>query len=730
MLIYPLDTPGINPKIVGTKGATLATLHNIGLPIPFTLLICADAFARYFKYTELDDRVRDLLPDNLPADSLELSRLSKEAQLLFQDTPLPDYLEQELTENLSSFSNAQAMVRSSFINHTSACLPPAIFNYVAKSRGTQALIQSIRTVWASLYSVPALKIFAETGIDPLTCGMAVIVQRYVPASGFGSMHSIHPVTGARDTMLLSFAPPLPNGALPEQPDQWIIKQQQNDTNIWAAIPQQPKTQPLPSADIQKLTSYAKEIESIFHLPVHFEFAVAKRVAGKSQNGNGKIYILQAESLRDIPQAPRTWQPLAESTIYHREGMCSALHYPATPLFSSLGLRTMNAASSSENKGAAGIEFTSINGWVYNAFPLTTKKTPSLIQAWFSMLPGTHDKINERTESAALEMAKLVNLEGKITSDRYTSAELFDYCQRLMVYTADMLCACQKNFYSSTGVVPFISNAMWSLKFYEEDTNGLKHLFAADSLPESAERDAYWIAERITDDELRRMIVNMPPDKLASAVMGGNSPMPGIEDAWQQFCEGVQCALRDHSGIPFDLDFSQPTLDGAPWLFIAMIQAVIKQQTLPTGEVERRAEQRKRKLRAKFEKGWPRLFLPFLADAYEWGKNRAREKEDSIAALKASYPLLRGALIQIGEALVDSGLIDTPDSIFWLYENEISEIVAEPDRWDERLSFEEIIAIRKSEWRENLALTPPPFVPADHWLNQTFAPIEISDDTKR
>jgi rifampicin phosphotransferase len=70
-------------------------------------------------------------------------------------------------------------------------------------RGSVAVLDAVRRCWASLWSTRAIGYRAERGISPGDVSIAVVVQRLVPAQAAGVMFTIHPVSGARDQVVVS-----------------------------------------------------------------------------------------------------------------------------------------------------------------------------------------------------------------------------------------------------------------------------------------------------------------------------------------------------------------------------------------------------------------------------------------------------------------------------------------------------------------------------------------------
>jgi pyruvate,water dikinase len=70
-------------------------------------------------------------------------------------------------------------------------------------RGEAAVVDAVRRCWSSVWSARAIGYRADRGIAPGDVGIAVVVQRLVPAEAAGVLFTIDPVSGALDQVVVS-----------------------------------------------------------------------------------------------------------------------------------------------------------------------------------------------------------------------------------------------------------------------------------------------------------------------------------------------------------------------------------------------------------------------------------------------------------------------------------------------------------------------------------------------
>jgi pyruvate,water dikinase len=174
----------------GGKGASLARMASLGLPVPPGFVVTADALA-----AALGERARELA--SLSADDAE------RAQRIVQDAEMSKELREEVVAAYRELGDdVPVAVRSSACAEDSqeASFAGQQETYL-DVRGADEVIERIRHCWGSFFSERALFYRAEKGsLDDL--GMAVVVQRMVSADVAGVLFTVDPVRRRKDRMVV------------------------------------------------------------------------------------------------------------------------------------------------------------------------------------------------------------------------------------------------------------------------------------------------------------------------------------------------------------------------------------------------------------------------------------------------------------------------------------------------------------------------------------------------
>jgi pyruvate, water dikinase len=174
----------------GGKGASLARMASLGLPVPPGFVVAADALA-----AALGERARELA--SLSADDAE------RAQRIVQDAEMSKERREEVVAAYRELGDdVPVAVRSSACAEDSqeASFAGQQETYL-EVRGADEVIERIRHCWGSFFSERALFYRAEKGsLDDL--GMAVVVQRMVSADVAGVLFTVDPVRRRKDRMVV------------------------------------------------------------------------------------------------------------------------------------------------------------------------------------------------------------------------------------------------------------------------------------------------------------------------------------------------------------------------------------------------------------------------------------------------------------------------------------------------------------------------------------------------
>jgi pyruvate,water dikinase len=352
-LVIDLSALGSAPlQLVGGKAVNLGKLTAAGFPVPRGFCLTTAAY-RKAAPAELDAlavrldaaqpaSVNDGEPGGEPGHGgvdhpqPDLGELARQAREMIVTAPIPADVDGALRAAYAALGSGTAVaVRSSA---TAEDLPFASFAGQQDSflniSGADAVVESARRCWASLWTERAVAYRAANAIRHRDAGLAVVVQDVVAATTAGVLFTANPVTGTRtETVIDASAGPgqaVVSGSV--NPDHFVV-----DTATGRILLRSPdgtaarRRPSLDDARIRELTALGDTVQRLFGAPQDVEWVI---------DAAGKIWVTQSRpitTLYPLPD-PAAAEPLgaesgpaAEPRVYLCGSLLQGLTRPLTPM---------------------------------------------------------------------------------------------------------------------------------------------------------------------------------------------------------------------------------------------------------------------------------------------------------------------------------------------------------------------------------------------------------------
>jgi len=193
-------------NIAGGKGANLAEIYNLKIPVPPGFVVTAQAYAYFIKKAGIDRKIKELLDKINYEDTAELDTITNEIRSLILNSDFPGEMEEEVLEAYDAFGTEETdfkfgdvakllkntsepafvAVRSSA---TTEDLAEASFAGQQDSfmnvKGNSELINNIKKCFASLFTSRATYYRHKKGFEHKDAKLAVIIQKMVDSDKSG-----------------------------------------------------------------------------------------------------------------------------------------------------------------------------------------------------------------------------------------------------------------------------------------------------------------------------------------------------------------------------------------------------------------------------------------------------------------------------------------------------------------------------------------------------------------
>lgn len=314
-------------SVAGGKGANLAEMYNIGLPVPLAFIITAQAYSYFIEKAGLRNKIMSILKEINIDDTQQLEDKSKSIRELIIHSRVPDDLKEEILEaydivnvsteiakgaekELSSLLNAAkepafVSVRSSA---TAEDLETASFAGQQETylnvRGNDDLIDKIKCCWASLFTARAVYYREKKNFEHEKVLIAVVVQRMINSDKSGVAFTLNPSTN-KDEIVIEAGFGLGEGIVSGSiaPDNYVVdkktlkiieknvktqnlifKRDSSGKTVKTELESSKRNQQVMNdREIFRLSGYIMRIEDHYKKPQDIEFAIE----------GADIYILQS-----------------------------------------------------------------------------------------------------------------------------------------------------------------------------------------------------------------------------------------------------------------------------------------------------------------------------------------------------------------------------------------------------------------------------------------------------
>jgi phosphohistidine swiveling domain-containing protein len=279
--IVPLrEAADCEERLIGGKAAKLAQLAQTGYRVPGGFFITTRAYEYFLEDQDLARLIRMELGRKsfVTMRWEEIWDVALRIRSAFLATPIPQSLARAITAAVEELNAEKPLaVRSSAPGEDSANRSFAgLHESVVGVVGTDAVLDAVRVVWASLWSDAALLYRQELALDPALSRMAVVVQEVIDEDRSGVAFGRDPREASRNQAIVE-AVPGPCGDLVDglvDPDRWILDRSSGRVIEWRAGEREDVEQGKPileTSDLSNLHQMLLQVESLFHWPPDTEW---------------------------------------------------------------------------------------------------------------------------------------------------------------------------------------------------------------------------------------------------------------------------------------------------------------------------------------------------------------------------------------------------------------------------------------------------------------------------
>ncbi|MDP2672625.1 MAG: phosphoenolpyruvate synthase [Nanoarchaeota archaeon] len=316
--------------VAGGKGANLAEIFNLKVPVPPGFVVTAQAYDYFIKKARLDEKIKNILSKINYEDTKQLDESTKQIRELIINSEFPEEMKQEIIEAYETLSFTDYDIKESEALEILEANSEPVFVAVRSSattedlaeasfagqqdtylniKGNEELIDKVKKCFASLFTSRATYYRIKKGFKHEQASLAVVVQKMINSDKSGVMFSKDP-NYKSDNVVMEAVFGLGEGIVSGRitPDKYEISKKleildkkisdkriamtrsSSGENITIKLKEEKsKEQVLTTHEIKMLAEYGLKLEEHYKKPQDIEFAIE----------DDKIFIVQTRPITTL-----------------------------------------------------------------------------------------------------------------------------------------------------------------------------------------------------------------------------------------------------------------------------------------------------------------------------------------------------------------------------------------------------------------------------------------------
>ncbi|HSO11328.1 MAG TPA: PEP-utilizing enzyme, partial [Anaerolineales bacterium] len=473
---------------------------------------------------------------------------------------------------------------------------------------------------------------------------------------------------------------------------------------------------LNDADVVELVDIARRIESYYGSPQDIEWCLTSPPTPLLKGEGRKFFIVQSRPITALPPEPVQWLPPNPKGMYARGSLCEHLPNPVSPLFGTLGIRMVNIPTKEIGEmalgvGGGGYQYQIINGYVYLGMVLTWREWVAMAKATSQLTRSMFKVSHEHWQEGRKELVAAVAAADEKNPQALSPSALLESARELMQAIGKFYTVIQASTLPSASSSEIVFTRAYKIASRKDDPKAESLLLGLETQPLRAEKSLFdlgtWIRER---SALRDFMLHSSTRELVATLQTDLTPEAIPTADWGEFKSRFQNYLNEFGHTTYEFDFANPTPAETPAVILDALKLYADGKgTDPYARQRDAARQREEtltKIRSRFK------LIPnrWFDKSANWALRVGPDREDSIADLGMGHTTLRRFLGELGRRFAAQGAIQSAEDIYWLVEDEVSELASLLECGEKLPDHSVRVPERKARWQEKKKLIPPAMLP--------------------
>ncbi len=316
--------------VAGGKGANLAEIFNLKIPVPPGFVVTAQAYDYFIKKAKLDEKIKNILSKIDYENTRQLDESTKQIRELIINSEFPTEMKEEIIEAYENLSVTDYDLKESETLDILETVQEPVFVAVRSSattedlaeasfagqqetylnvKGNENLIDKVKECFASLFTSRATYYRIKKGFKHEQASLAVVVQKMINSDKSGVIFSKDPNQKSKNVVMEAvwgLGEGIVSGRI--TPDKYevsneleildkkieekkiVMTRDSSGENITRKLgDEKSKEQVLTTHEIKMLAEYALKLEEHYNKPQDIEFAIE----------DSKIFIVQTRPITTL-----------------------------------------------------------------------------------------------------------------------------------------------------------------------------------------------------------------------------------------------------------------------------------------------------------------------------------------------------------------------------------------------------------------------------------------------
>ena len=332
-------------RIAGGKGANLAEIFNLKIPVPPGFVVTAQAYNYFLEKSKLKEKIASLLEKIDYEDTKQLDEITKQIREIIINSEFPKEMGEEIIESYESLDVGKFNMEGGTVQDILKTASEPVFVAVRSSataedladasfagqqesylniKGNQELLRHVKKCFASLFTSRATYYRHKKEFEHSKVQLAVVVQKMVDSDKSGVIFSKDP-TNKNDNIVIEAVWGLGEGIVSGKitPDKYVIspelkildekiadkkiaitRDSGGGETVVKLREEKSKHQVLKDYEIKRLSEFAIKLEEHYQKPQDIEFAIEGE----------EIYIVQTRPITTLESRPEEIQEIKGDVI--------------------------------------------------------------------------------------------------------------------------------------------------------------------------------------------------------------------------------------------------------------------------------------------------------------------------------------------------------------------------------------------------------------------------------